>query len=73
MLELIFNLLIFYKLRTQKSIRSKIVGKIMLRCHSERSEESCSIGSLQILRSAKNAELRMTESPSIFEGILKKY
>jgi hypothetical protein len=44
----------------------------MLLCHSERSEESVvprSIGCLQILRSAKNAELRMTESPSIFEGI----
>jgi hypothetical protein len=45
----------------------------MLLCHSERSEESVvprSIGCLQILRSAKNAELRMTESPSIIEGIL---
>jgi len=43
----------------------------MLPCHSERSEESCRIGCLQILRSAKNAELRMTESPLIFEGIQK--
>jgi hypothetical protein len=36
----------------------------MLLCHSKRSEESVvprSIGCLQILRSAKNAELRMTE------------
>ncbi len=43
-------------------------------CHSERNEESVvprSIGCLQILRSAKNAELRMIESPSIFEGIQK--
>jgi hypothetical protein len=40
--------------------------------HLERSEESVvpgSIGCLQILRSAKNAELRMIKSPLIFEGI----
>jgi hypothetical protein len=47
----------------------------MLHCHSERSEESVvprSIGCPQILRSAKNAELRMTESPLFFEGILNQ-
>jgi hypothetical protein len=56
-------------------IRSKIEGEIMLHCHSERSEESVvprSIGCPQILRSAKNAELRMTESPLFFEGILNQ-
>ncbi len=44
----------------------------MLLGHSERSEESVvprSIGCFQIFRSAKNDELRMTKSPSIFEGI----
>jgi hypothetical protein len=35
----------------------------------EESVVPLSFGYLQILRSAKNAELRMTESPSIFEGI----
>jgi hypothetical protein len=46
----------------------------MFVCHSERSEESVvprRIGCLQILRSAKNAELRMTESPLFIEGIQK--
>jgi hypothetical protein len=41
-----------------------------MRCknsHSEQREES--EVSLQILCSANNAELRMTKSPSIFEGI----
>jgi hypothetical protein len=55
----------------------------MLCCHSERSEESivrCSLRFFQILHSAKlapnfvegNAELKMTESPSIFERTHKK-
>jgi hypothetical protein len=48
------------------------MGEIMLYCHSERSIGCTTrgIGCLQILRSAKNAELRMTKSPSIFEEIL---
>jgi hypothetical protein len=53
-------------------IHAKRDGEIMSLTHLERSEESVvpgNIGCLQILRSAKNAELRMTKSPLIFEGI----